>query len=72
MLNKLIGGILIAVIAATVSGCSLSSDLFKMDDTEDYEAYAQKWAPVENLREDAFVAVQRVAKADLDNHDFAW
>lgn len=45
-----------------INGCSLSSDVMKMDDSEDFEAYALKWAP----SEDAFVAVQRVAKPAID------
>jgi len=48
------------------AGCSLSHDLAMMDDPSDFTAYANKWAP----SEDAFLAVQRVAKPLLDKKDW--
>ncbi|MDT8323947.1 MAG: hypothetical protein RRA94_07555, partial [Bacteroidota bacterium] len=52
--------------AALLSACSLSRDIFKMEDSEDYEAYIEKWAPTE----DAFVAVQRLAAPAIDSKDW--
>ncbi|MFZ1731358.1 MAG: hypothetical protein WAV84_14625, partial [Bacteroidota bacterium] len=54
--------ILLMLTAVLFSSCSLSKDIFQMEDTADYEAYVEKWAP----SEDAFVAVQRIAKPAID------
>jgi outer membrane protein OmpA-like peptidoglycan-associated protein len=61
-----IGGLLLIASTLFVSSCSLTSDLTKMEDPEDYEAYIAKWAP----SEDAFLAVQRLAKPALDANDW--
>ncbi len=49
-----------------LAGCSLSRELSKMEDIDDFQAYADKWAP----SEDAFVAVQRLAKPFIDKKDW--
>jgi outer membrane protein OmpA-like peptidoglycan-associated protein len=49
-------------VVLLLAGCSLSRELTKMDEPEDFEAFAAKWAP----SEDAFVAVQRAAKPFID------
>jgi outer membrane protein OmpA-like peptidoglycan-associated protein len=59
--------IILSAMALGAIGCSLSRELGKMDDAEDFDVYAEKWAP----SEDAFVAVQRVAKPHLDRKDWA-
>ncbi len=58
---------LLLVGAALLSACSLSRDIFKMEDADDFEAYIEKWAPTE----DAFVAVQRLAAPAIDSKDWA-
>lgn len=60
--------VLLATLAAVLllGGCSLSRNLSSMDDPDDYEAYAKKWAP----SEDAFIAVQRLAKPYIDKRDW--
>jgi outer membrane protein OmpA-like peptidoglycan-associated protein/Tol biopolymer transport system component len=50
-----------------LSACSLTRDIFQMEDADDYEAYIEKWAPTE----DAFVAVQRLAAPAIDSKDWA-
>ncbi|MBE0644455.1 MAG: PD40 domain-containing protein, partial [Bacteroidetes bacterium] len=58
--------VLLLLTAAVFSACSLTKDLFKMEDAEDYTAYVEKWAP----SEDAFVALQRLAKPAIDAKDW--
>ncbi|MCB2204702.1 hypothetical protein KQI65_08130, partial [bacterium] len=58
--------ILLIAGAVLLSACSLSKDIFKMEDSDDYQAYIEKWAP----SEDAFVAVQRLAKPAIDSKDW--
>ena len=64
--SPLRSGLLVPAFLASVllllAGCSLSRELTKMDDPEDFEAFATKWAP----SEDAFIAVQRAAKPFID------
>jgi hypothetical protein len=60
------GAFLFSLSLLFFSACSLSSDLLKMSSQSDYEAYVKKWAPTE----DAFVAVQRLAKPALDASDW--
>jgi outer membrane protein OmpA-like peptidoglycan-associated protein len=57
---------LLLASAFILTSCSLTSDLTKMEDKDDYVAYIQKWAP----SEDAFLAVQRLAKPALDAQDW--
>ena len=57
-----IGSLFLIASVVILSSCSLSSDLTKMDDPDDHVAYIEKWAP----SEDAFIAVQRLAKPALD------
>ena len=64
--SKIIFALLLSAVPFVI-GCSLSRELEKMDTTQDFEAYAKKWAPTE----DAFVAVQRAAKPYLDKKDWA-
>ncbi|HOJ02907.1 MAG TPA: OmpA family protein [Bacteroidota bacterium] len=56
----------ILMLSLFFGACSLSSDLAKMSDAEDYDAYVKKWAPTE----DAFVAVQRIAQPALTAKDW--
>ena len=58
--------LLIIFAASLLSACSLSKDIFKMEDSDDYQAYIEKWAPIE----DAFVAVQRLARPYIDAKDW--
>ncbi|MCZ7557601.1 MAG: OmpA family protein [Bacteroidia bacterium] len=60
------GASLLLASALLLTSCSLSSDLTKMEDKDDYVAYIKKWAP----SEDAFLAVQRLAKPALDAQDW--
>ncbi|MFA6232814.1 MAG: hypothetical protein WC824_01330, partial [Bacteroidota bacterium] len=60
--NRPLFAIILLSAAALFSACSLSKDIFQMEDAEDYHAYIEKWAPTE----DAFVAVQRLAKPAID------
>jgi outer membrane protein OmpA-like peptidoglycan-associated protein len=60
------GASLLLASAFILTSCSLTSDLSKMEDKDDYVAYIQKWAP----SEDAFLAVQRLAKPALDAQDW--
>ncbi|MBR9975097.1 MAG: PD40 domain-containing protein, partial [Bacteroidetes bacterium] len=57
---------MLLLAALLLSACSLSKDIMKMDDAGDYTAYIDKWAP----SEDAFVAVQRLAKPAIDAKDW--
>ncbi len=61
-----IGDLLLIASILLMSSCSLTSDLTKMEEPDDYEAYIAKWAP----SEDAFLAVQRLAKPALDAKDW--
>jgi outer membrane protein OmpA-like peptidoglycan-associated protein len=54
------------MIAALFSACSLSKDVFQMEEPDDYSAYIEKWAP----SEDAFISVQRLAKPSIDAKDW--
>ncbi|MDX9760014.1 MAG: hypothetical protein RBU27_12715, partial [Bacteroidota bacterium] len=63
---RLLPVLLILVVTALVSACSLSKEVLHMEDSDDYAAYIEKWAP----NEDAFVAVQRLAKPAIDAKDW--
>ena len=52
--------------AAGIAGCSLSRDLSKMEEPEEYAAYEEKWGPTE----DAFLALQRASKPLVDKKDW--
>ena len=52
---RLIAHTLLAALLITAAGCSLSSDVTKMEDQEDFTDYIIKWAP----NDDAFVAAHR-------------
>ncbi len=60
--HRFSAALLLLMTAALLSACSLSKDVFQMEEADDYAAYIEKWAP----SEDAFIAVQRMAKPSID------